>query len=110
MEIDILDGCFITPIYPTLQIGGLTRICRFQIYRSRSKRSYKKQKSLSCDIYTSGIYSVGSKKANDFTEPYLKTILNFISITEVKFFWVKGMAKADLQETGFQKVVDSINL
>ncbi|MGF7042292.1 FMN-dependent NADH-azoreductase [Mucilaginibacter lappiensis] len=79
-------------------------------YTDHGPEGLIKNKKVYVAISTGGVYSDGLAKANDFTEPYLRTILNFIGMTDVKFFRAEGMANINLQETGFQKAVDSIDL
>lgn len=88
----------------------ITRVGVTYRYTDHGPEGLIKNKKVYVAISTGGIYSYGPGKANDFTEPYLRTILNFIGMTDVKFFRAEGMAMANLQETGFQKAVDSIAL
>lgn len=47
----------------------------------------------SCD----GVYTSGPAAAMDFVEPYLRTILGFIGLTDVTFVWAEGQAIPDLR-------------
>lgn len=42
-----------------------------------------------------GIYSSGPGKANDFQEPYLRSVLSFIGITDVEAIPVEGVAMGE---------------
>jgi FMN-dependent NADH-azoreductase len=47
-------------------------------------------------------------KAYDFAEPYLRTVLGFIGLTDITTFRVEGANMPDLKETALQKGIDSI--
>ncbi len=60
-------------------------------------------------IASGGIYSEGPSKAVDFVEPYLKSVLGFLGMTDLTTYRVEGLSIPGVMETAFQKAVDSIN-
>lgn len=58
---------------------------------------------------TSGaVYSEGPMSTADHVEPYLKTILGFIGLTDITSFRVEGLAVPGIRETALQKAIGSI--
>lgn len=60
-------------------------------------------------IATGGIYSEGAYKSYDFTEPYLRTVLGFIGISDVMTFRVEGLNIPEVKETAMDKAVGALN-
>lgn len=60
-------------------------------------------------ISSGGIYSEGPMKSYDFTEPYLRAILGFIGLTDVKTFRVEGTAIPENKETALAKAKNTVN-
>jgi FMN-dependent NADH-azoreductase len=56
------------------------------------------------------VYSDGPMKSMDFMEPYLRTILGFIGLTDLTIFRVEGTAIEDLKDHAMDKAVASIHL
>jgi FMN-dependent NADH-azoreductase len=68
-----------------------------------------KNKKAYLAIATGGIYSEGPYKSYDFTEPYLRTILGFIGITDVTAFRVEGLNIPGVKETALDKAQEILN-
>ncbi|WP_221392850.1 FMN-dependent NADH-azoreductase [Dyadobacter sp. NIV53] len=60
-------------------------------------------------ISSGAIFSEGPFKANDFVEPYLKTVLGFIGITDLTFFRVEGMGIPGIKDTALEKAFETID-
>jgi FMN-dependent NADH-azoreductase len=56
------------------------------------------------------VYSDGPMKSMDFMEPYLRTILGFIGLTDLTIFRVEGTAIENLKDQAMDKAVASIHL
>ena len=69
-----------------------------------------KNKKVYLTISTGGIYSVGPMKAYDFTEPYLRSVLGFLGMTDITVFRVEGINMPDLKEVALDKAIESINV
>ena len=69
-----------------------------------------KGKKLYLAIATGGVYSDGPMKAYDFTEPYLRSALGFLGMTDITAFRVEGVNMHDLKDTALEKAVNSIVL
>ncbi len=69
-----------------------------------------KGKKVYLAIASGGVYSEGALKAVDFVEPYLKTILGFIGLTDITVFRVEGTAIPELKDNALQKGINSIQL
>jgi FMN-dependent NADH-azoreductase len=60
-------------------------------------------------IASGGVYSEGPMKSYDFTEPYLRTALGFIGLTDIKVFRIEGTFVSGVKETAWPKALDSVN-
>ena len=69
-----------------------------------------KGKKVYVAISSGHVYSEGALKSWDFMEPYLRTILGFIGLTDLTFFRVEGTNVAELKEHAMEKAVASIHL
>jgi FMN-dependent NADH-azoreductase len=67
-----------------------------------------KNKKVYLAISSGGIYSDGPMKAMDFVEPYLRTILGFLGMTDITVFRVEGLAIPGIQETALEKGIERI--
>ncbi|WP_163409805.1 FMN-dependent NADH-azoreductase [Flavobacterium ajazii] len=67
-------------------------------------------KKVYLSISSGGIYSQGPRKSHDFTEPYLKTILGFIGLSDITTFRVEGLSIPGISETAFSNAVQSIHI
>jgi len=56
------------------------------------------------------VYSDGPMKSMDFIEPYLRTILGFIGLTDITVFRVEGTAIEGLKEGALEKAVEGIRV
>jgi FMN-dependent NADH-azoreductase len=59
---------------------------------------------------TGGVYSDGPMKSYDFAEPYLRTILGFMGMTDVTTFRVEGIMIPGVQDTALEKAIQSIRV
>lgn len=59
-------------------------------------------------IASGSVFSEGPFQALDFSEPYLKTILGFIGLTDVTTFRVEGVAKAEYKEGAVAKAFAAV--
>ncbi|HTD40162.1 MAG TPA: NAD(P)H-dependent oxidoreductase [Mucilaginibacter sp.] len=89
-------------------LDHLVRAGKTFSYQTGQPEGLVKNKKVYLAIASGGVYSDGPMKAYDFAEPYLRTILGFIGITDVTTFRVEGTSVPDLKETAMQKGIDSI--
>lgn len=61
-------------------------------------------------LSSGAIYSEGPYKAMDFVEPYLKTILGFIGLSDITVFRAEGANIPGIQDTALEKGISSIHL
>jgi FMN-dependent NADH-azoreductase len=61
-------------------------------------------------IASGGVYSEGVMKEFDFIEPYLKSVLAFIGLTDINFLRVEGISIPGIQETALEKAISDIKL
>lgn len=54
------------------------------------------------------IYSDGPMKSMDYIEPYLRTMLGFIGMTDISFVRVEGTGIPDLKDIALEKGIESI--
>lgn len=79
-------------------------------YSAEGVEGLVKNKKVYLAIATGGVYSDGPMKASDFTEPYLKTILNFIGLTDITTYRAEGLAIPDLQEKALENAIAQITV
>ena len=60
-------------------------------------------------IASGGIYSDGVMKGHDFTEPYLRTALGFIGMTDITTFRVEGTIIPEFAESALPKALNNVN-
>lgn len=59
-------------------------------------------------LVSGAVYSEGPMRPADYVEPYLKTILSFIGLSDITSIRVEGLAIPGLKDTAFQKAIGSI--
>jgi FMN-dependent NADH-azoreductase len=75
-------------------IDHITRAGRTFSYSSNGPDGLLKGKRAIVVLASGGVYSNGPAKPFDFTEPYLRTVLGFIGITDVEVVRVEGVANS----------------
>ena len=91
-------------------IDHLVRVNRTFRYTATGAEGLVTGKKVFLAMATGGVYSEGAMKSYDFAEPYLRTILGFIGITDVTTFRVEGIAVPGVQDTALEKANQSIRL
>jgi FMN-dependent NADH-azoreductase len=61
-------------------------------------------------ISTGGIYTDGPMKSFDFTEPYLRKVLNFIGITDITTYRVEGVNMPGIREHAYEDALERISI
>lgn len=61
-------------------------------------------------ISSGGIYSSGERKSFDFAEPYVKSMLNFIGISDVTTYRVEGLAIPGIQEKAYDTTLELLEV
>ncbi len=79
-------------------------------YSEKGPEGLVQNKKVYLTIATGGIYSEGPMKAYDFTEPYLRTVLGFLGMTDVTTFRVEGMNMPELKDQALEKAIAAIQL
>jgi FMN-dependent NADH-azoreductase len=59
---------------------------------------------------TGFVYSEGPMKPMDYMEPYLRTILGFIGLTDITVFRIEGTSIPDLKDGAMKKAIANIQL
>ncbi|PZP50808.1 MAG: FMN-dependent NADH-azoreductase [Pseudopedobacter saltans] len=59
-------------------------------------------------ISSGGVYSEGAYKPYDFAEPYLRTVLGFLGLTDITTFRIEGVNVATLKEAAVEKGLNSV--
>jgi FMN-dependent NADH-azoreductase len=97
-------------IHSTLQawINHIARANETFSYSGNGPEGLVKNKKVYLAIATGGVYSEGAMKAYDFTEPYLRTVLGFLGMTDVTTYRVEGLKVPTLQDNALNKAVESI--
>jgi len=73
-------------------IDHVVRVGRTFSYGANGRQGLVKGKRVIVVLASGGVYSDGGMKPFDFVEPYLRTILGFIGITDVDVVRVEGVA------------------
>jgi len=89
-------------------LDHLVRAGKTFSYQPGRPEGLVKNKKVYLAIASGGVYSDGPMKSYDFAEPYLRSVLGFIGITDVTTFRVEGTNVPDLKETALQKGIESI--
>ncbi|MDN3581013.1 FMN-dependent NADH-azoreductase [Mucilaginibacter flavus] len=99
-------------IHSTLQawINHIARANETFNYSGGTPEGLVKNKKVYLAIASGGIYSEGVMKAYDFTEPYLRTVLGFLGMTDITTYRAEGLKVPALQETALSKAVESIEV
>lgn len=79
-------------------------------YGENGPQGLIKNKKVYLALSSGGIYSDGPMKSFDFAEPYLKSVLGFLGMTDVTSVRVEGTSIPGLQDTALQKGIDSIQI
>jgi FMN-dependent NADH-azoreductase len=79
-------------------------------YSENGPEGLVKNKKVYLTISSGGIYSEGPMKPYDFTEGYLRSVLGFMGMTDIKAFRVEGVMVPGLAETALDKAVAGIQL
>jgi FMN-dependent NADH-azoreductase len=77
-------------------------------YDENGPQGLIKNKKVYLAISSGGIYSEGPMKAMDFVEPYMRTILGFLGMTDITVFRVEGLSIPGVQEGALEKGINSI--
>jgi len=77
-------------------------------YTASGPEGLVKNKKVYLAISSGGIYTEGYAKAFDFTEPYLKAMLNFLGVTDITVFRVEGTVIPDFKEQAIAKATESV--
>lgn len=91
-------------------IDQVARAGRTFRYSDKGPEGLVKGKKVYLAIASGGVYSGGGMKSFDFTEPYLKTALGFLGMTDVTAFRVEGVSVPGVKETALEKAVQGIAL
>jgi FMN-dependent NADH-azoreductase len=59
-------------------------------------------------VASGGVYSEGPMKSYDFTEPFLRTALGFIGLTDMTTFRVEGTVVPGIKETALPKALERV--
>lgn len=79
-------------------------------YTEQGPEGLVKNKKVYLAISTGGVYSEGIMKAYDFTEPYLRTVLGFLGMTDLTAFRVEGLNMPALKDDALEKAIQGIQL
>jgi FMN-dependent NADH-azoreductase len=79
-------------------------------YGENGPEGLVKGKKVYLAIATGGVYSEGAMKAYDFTEPYLKSVLGFLGMTDVTAYRVEGVNMPQFKDNAMDKALSSINI
>lgn len=77
-------------------------------YDENGQEGLVKGKKVYIAMSSGGVFSEGPYQSWDFLSPYLKAVLGFLGMTDVKVFRVEGVGMPTLQEQALNKAVDSI--
>lgn len=61
-------------------------------------------------VASGSVYSHGDMQSSDFVVPYLKTILGFIGISDVRIFRIEGTARPNFESQDYPSAIAAIEL
>ncbi|MDB5010078.1 MAG: FMN-dependent NADH-azoreductase, partial [Mucilaginibacter sp.] len=79
-------------------------------YSEKGVEGLVKDKKVYLAISSGGVYSAGAMRSDDFIEPYLRTVLGFLGMTDITAFRVEGVSMPDLKDGALNKAIQSIAL
>lgn len=91
-------------------IDNINRAGKTFKYSEAGAEGLVKGKKVFITISTGGIYSELPLKEFDHTESYLRAMLQFLGMTDIKVFRVEGTAMPGIKETAFEKAVENMKL
>lgn len=91
-------------------IDHIARAGKTFTYSEKGPEGLIKNKKVYVAIASGGIYSKGPMKSYDFVEPYLRSVLGFLGMTDLKVSRAEGLKMPGVMENALQKAVDSIEL
>ncbi|TCD12147.1 FMN-dependent NADH-azoreductase [Pedobacter frigidisoli] len=99
-------------IHSTLKawIDHIARAGQTFSYSGNGPEGLVKGKKVYLAISSGGVYSEGPMKSYDFTEPYLRAVLGFLGMVDMKAFRVEGVNMPDLKDQALEKAIESIVL
>ena len=77
-------------------------------YRNGKAVGLLKNKKVYLAVSSGGIYSIGENKKQDFAEPYMRLILNFIGLSDITTFRIEGTASSSHKKTAVEKGLLSV--
>lgn len=89
-------------------IDHIVRAKKTFAYRDGMSEGLLKNKKVYLAIASGGVYSEGPLKSIDFVEPYLRTVLGFIGISDISVYRVEGVNVPGLSETALEKGLASV--
>ncbi len=97
-------------IHSTLKawIDHIARAGKTFSYSGGSPEGLVKNKKVYLAISSGGVYSEGMLKSFDFTEPYLRTVLGFLGMTDITTIRVEGLNMPDLKEQALDRAIGHI--
>lgn len=91
-------------------IDHISRVGKTFKYSEKGPEGLVKNKKVYLAISSGGVYSEGFMKAYDFTEQYLRALLGFLGMTDLKTVRVEGLSIPDLKDAALDKAVAAIEL
>lgn len=79
-------------------------------YTEKGPEGLIKNKKVYLAISTGGIYSEGPMKSFDFTEPYLRSVLGFLGMTNITAYRVEGVNMPQFKDSALEKGINSIEI
>ncbi|MFH7015438.1 FMN-dependent NADH-azoreductase [Flavobacterium sp. FlaQc-47] len=77
-------------------------------YDENGPKGLLTDKKVFLSIASGAIFSDGPYKSYDFSEPYLRTVLGFLGITDITTFRVEGTAIPDFAENALPKALNAV--
>ncbi|MEP6804782.1 MAG: FMN-dependent NADH-azoreductase [Flavobacterium sp.] len=77
-------------------------------YDENGPKGLLTDKKVFLSIASGAIFSEGPYKSYDFSEPYLRTVLGFLGITDITTFRVEGTAIPDFAENALPKALNAV--
>ncbi|WP_207534830.1 FMN-dependent NADH-azoreductase [Desertivirga arenae] len=89
-------------------IDHITRAGKTFRYTEQGPEGLVKNKEVYVAVASGGIYSSGPYEPYDFVIPYIKSILGFLGMTDVKIYRAEGLNIPGVKENALEKTIAEI--
>ncbi|TDE03470.1 FMN-dependent NADH-azoreductase [Flavobacterium hiemivividum] len=120
-SIEELENADVVVVTVPMYNFGIPAVLKTWIdFISRAKRTFKYtengpegllvNKKVYLAISSGGLYTTEEMKSLDFTESFLKTVFNFLGMTDITVLRVEGVGIPGVKENAFEKAISNFQI